>query len=103
MLLHDFPLTSGLKVLVGIAAMAFFTSADLALEREKLVAKKVEQEGLILEASRDIFPLTSKLALSAGATLLVIGSVFALLARHPGRNNQYHSLVYTESQYIFDA
>jgi response regulator RpfG family c-di-GMP phosphodiesterase len=76
---HDFPLSSGFKVLVGFVAMGFFASADLALERERLIAHKVEREGLMLVPSSDFFPLTSKLTLSAGACLLVLVGVFALL------------------------
>src|SRR3972149_7973823 len=79
LIVHDFPLSSGLKVLVGFAAMGFFASADLALERERLIAGKVEREGLILGPSGGFFPLTSKLALFAGAGILLLVGVFALL------------------------
>jgi hypothetical protein len=76
---HDFPLASGLKVMVGIIAMGLFASTDFALERERHIAKKVEHEGLILEISGDFFPLTSKLALYAGAFVLLVVAVFSLL------------------------
>ena len=79
LVVHDFPLSSGLKVLVGFAALGFFASADLALERERLIAGKVEREGLILGPSGGFFPLTSKLALFAGAGILLLVGVFALL------------------------
>ena len=79
MAVHDFPLVSGFKVIVGIVAMGFFASADLALERERLIASKVEREGLMLEPSSDFFPLTSKLTLSAGACVFVLVGVFTLL------------------------
>ena len=79
MVVHDFPLASGFKVLVGFVAMGFFASADLALERERLIASKVEREGLMLVPSSDFFPLTSKLAFSAGACILLLVGVFALL------------------------
>ena len=79
MAVHDFPLVSGFKILVGIGAMGFFASADLALEHERLIASKVESEGLKLAPSSDFFPLTSKLAFSAGACILLLGGVFTLL------------------------
>ncbi len=79
MVIHDFPLVSGFKILVGIVAMGFFASADLALERERLIAGKVEREGLMLVPSSDFFPLTSKLAFSAGACILLLVGVFTLL------------------------
>lgn len=79
MVVNDFPLTSGFKVLVGIAAMGFFASADLALERERAIACKVEAEGLLLTASGDFFPLSSKMAYSAGACVFLLFGVFSLL------------------------
>lgn len=79
MVVHGFPLSSGFKVLVGIVAMGFFASADLALERERAIARKVEEEGLLLIPTGDFFPLTSKLAFSAGACVLLLVGVFSLL------------------------
>jgi len=78
-IVHDFPLESGLKVLVGIAAMGLFASTDLALERERKVAHRVENEGLVLEISKQFFPLTSKMAFFSGAFVLLLVAVFALL------------------------
>jgi len=79
LIVHDFPLESGLKVLVGIAAMGLFASTDMALERERHVAHRVESEGLILEISKQFFPLTSKMAFFSGAFVLLLVAVFALL------------------------
>ena len=76
---NDFPLVSGFKILVGILAMGFFASADLALERERLIAGKVEREGLMLQPTTDFFPLTSKLAVFAGSSVLLLVGVFMLL------------------------
>jgi len=77
--LHDFPLASGLKVMVGIMAMGLFASTDFALDRERLIAQKVKREGLVLEISGDFFPLTSKLAIYAGAYVFLVVGVFSLL------------------------
>lgn len=79
MVVHDFPLVSGFKVLVGFVAMGFFASADLALERERLIASKVERESLILVPSGDFFPLTTKLTFFSGACVFVLVGVFTLL------------------------
>lgn len=76
---HDFPLESGLKILVGFTAMGYFASTDLALERERLVADRVKREGLLLGPTAGFLPLTSKLALFAGAGVLLLVGVFALL------------------------
>jgi len=77
--LHDFPLASGLKVLVGIISMGIFASIDAALVRERLIAEKIEHEGLTLEASKGFYPLALKLGyFSAALTALIVG-VFLLL------------------------
>ncbi len=79
LVLHEFPLSSALKVLVGFVAMGLFASTDSALEREREIAHKVEQEGLVLEISGDFFPLTSKLAFYAMAYVLLLVGVFSLV------------------------
>ena len=60
--------------------MGMFTATDLALERERQIAHQVEREGVILEISgKFFFPLTSKLAIYAGAYVLLSIGVFSLL------------------------
>ncbi|TCS65022.1 HD domain-containing phosphohydrolase [Varunaivibrio sulfuroxidans] len=76
---HHFPLVSGMKVLVGVTAMGFFASADLALEREREVAHRVERERLSLPLSGNFFPLSSKLALFAAGCVALLVGVFMLL------------------------
>jgi response regulator RpfG family c-di-GMP phosphodiesterase len=80
MVVHNFPLASGLKVLLGVMAMGFFASADLALERERVIANKVEHEGLMLVPSSDFFPLTTKLTLFASSCVAVLVGTFGLVA-----------------------
>jgi response regulator RpfG family c-di-GMP phosphodiesterase len=77
--IHQFPWHSALKVIVGFAGMGFFAAVDLALERERLIAGRVEREGLILGTSGRFFPLTSKLAFFAGAVVFLLVGVFTLL------------------------
>lgn len=76
---HHFPLVSGMKVLVGVTAMGFFASADLALEREREVAHRVERERISLALSGNFFPLSSKLALFAAGCVVLLVGVFMLL------------------------
>lgn len=77
--INDFPIASGLKVLVGIVAMGLFASADLALEHEREVARIVQEKGLALKISTDFFPLTSRLAFFSGAFILFLLAVLLLL------------------------
>lgn len=76
---NDFPLASGLKILVGILAMGFFSSADLALERERYIADKIERERVKIEPATRFFPLTSKFAVFAASTMVLLTAVFMLL------------------------
>lgn len=76
---NDFPLASGLKILVGLLAMGFFSSADLALERERLVAHKIERDRVNIEPAVHFFPLTSKLAAFAASSIVLLAGVFMLL------------------------
>ena len=76
---NDFPLVSGLKVMVGILAMGLFASTDSALEHERQIAQRIESEGLKLELSDNFIPLGTKLAFYAGAFSLLTFGVFSLL------------------------
>lgn len=78
-IINDFPFASGLKVLVGIVAMGLFASADLALEREREIARIVKERGLVLKISTDFYPLTSRLAFFSGAFILLLVAVLLLL------------------------
>jgi len=77
--IYDFPLSSGLKVIVGIVAMGLFASTDSALERERVIANKAHREGIVLKITEKFFPLSSKLALYAGVYVVLIVGVFFLL------------------------
>lgn len=79
MAFNGFPLVSGLKLIVGIGGMAFFASADLALERERDIARRFENQALPLHLSQHYFPLTSKLSLFAGLSVALTISVLGLL------------------------
>lgn len=79
MVVNGFPLISGMKIMVGITAMGFFAAADLALERECLIAVDSEREGRKLQPSGDYFPLSRKMAVFATVVVVLLVGVFALL------------------------
>lgn len=72
MAINDFPLSSGLKLLVGFSAIGFFVSTDLALEHERQVAARVEHEKLSLQLTGRHFPVTAKLAWFTGLTVVLV-------------------------------
>lgn len=78
-IVYDFPLVSGLKVLVGISGLGFFATVDLGLEEERRVARAVEAGEGQLEPDADPFPMTRKVELFAGISIVVLISVFMLL------------------------
>ena len=77
--LYDFPLESGLKVLVGVVSLGFFATVDLALQEEREVARLVAEGAAHLDPDEDYFPLTTKVALFAAVTVVVVIGVFMLL------------------------
>lgn len=78
-LMFDFPLVSGLKVMFGIVGLGFFAAIDLALEHERGLAEYVLTHEQAIDPAQNYFPLTSKMALFASASVLLIVGVFVLL------------------------
>lgn len=78
--LYEFPVISGLKVVLGFATLGFFSACDLALDRERRLADLFAARGIHLEPDPDYFPMVRKFALfavvavafSAGIHFLVV-------------------------------
>jgi len=78
-LVYDFPVSSGLKMVLGFVTLGLFASIDLALLRERKLAIYIEQQGIRLEPDENYFPLVGKFALLAGTTIIFIVAIFFLL------------------------
>lgn len=76
---YDFPLESGLKVLVGVFGLGFFAAVDLALKQERIVALRIAETGADLNPDADAYPLTRRVALFAAASVLLLITIFILL------------------------
>lgn len=76
---YGFPLTSGLKVFVGIFGLGFFAAIDLALERERIVGKIIEETGADLNPDKVYFPLSQRVSFFATISVLMLITVFMLL------------------------
>ncbi len=76
---HGFPLTSGLKVFVGIFGLGFFAAIDLSLERERIVGSRIKETGADLSPDKIYFPLSQKVALFATISVVVLITIFMLL------------------------
>ena len=79
MIIYDFPVESGLKVMVGLGFMGFFAATDLALKQERIVARNVAESGQFLDPEEGYFPLTTKIALFAAVFITLVIGVFMLL------------------------
>ena len=78
-LLYDFPLVSGLKVLVGVAGLGFFAAVDLALEAEMHVADAVEAGCETFTPDENPYSMTRRVTVFATVSIIVLIVVFMLL------------------------
>lgn len=78
-LMYDFPLVSGLKVLVGVAGLGFFAAVDLALEAEMRVADAVEAGQEHFTPNENPYSMTRRVTVFATVSIVVLIVVFMLL------------------------
>lgn len=71
------PIPNGIKVAIGVLAVGFFFSVDLALERERFVVSEARRRGLDWRMAGRYFPVTSKFAFVAGACVIFTACVIA--------------------------
>ena len=82
MLNHDFPLGSGLKIVVGTMSLAFFASADMALERERIIYGHFAKSGLPMVPKGRYFPVTAKfLVLSSASVIMITAVIFLVISK----------------------
>ncbi|MEJ1380423.1 MAG: HD domain-containing protein [Candidatus Sedimenticola sp. (ex Thyasira tokunagai)] len=77
--IHQFPMESGLKVLVGFLTLGFFAAVDLALEHERLLAEQLHAMEIETEAGATYFPVSQKLALFAAISAVLMTTVLFLV------------------------
>ncbi len=78
-LYYDFPMVSGLKMILGFTTLGFFAATDLALQRERKLAHIFQEQGIILTPDSNYFPLVGKFALFSSASVAFIIGIFFLL------------------------
>ncbi len=78
-LINGFPVGSGLKMIVGFSAIGFFVATDLALERERMLAGYIRDQGIRLTPDERFFTLVAKFTLFASMTTLFVVLIFFLL------------------------
>lgn len=78
-LVYDFPLESGLKLVLGVGLLGFFVAIDLALQREWEIAHALRHSGEELVPDRNFMPLTRKAATFATVAVAAIIAVMFLV------------------------
>ncbi len=79
-ILYDFPIESGLKMILGFTTLGFFTATDLALQQERRLASILQEQDITLTPDSDYFPLVGKFTMfSAVSTLFMVGIFFLLI------------------------
>lgn len=79
LLVHSFPLESGLKMLFGAAALGFFAGTDIGLARERILATLVARKALIIQPEIDFYPITRKFAVFATLTAIIVTTTILLV------------------------
>ena len=80
--LYDFPVGSGLKIMLASISLGFFAANDLALERERQLWDFLNKSGKELSIKEKYFPLTKRFALFASLSIvLMVAIIFLLITR----------------------
>lgn len=77
--MHGFPVTSGLKVIIGLATLGFFAAIDLSLEWQRKLVEYFRSTGQYMEVDENFFPLTGKLGLFTSISVVFILGVVVLV------------------------
>lgn len=78
-LVNEFPLVSGLKVIFGMGVMGFFIACHLALHREHDLFRLISASGEQIILDKAPFPLTRKFSVFACLCMVILGSVISLV------------------------
>lgn len=78
-IVYEFPVGSGLKVLVGFLAIGFFVAIDLALERELALSRYMREQKVSIQPDKKFFTLVGKFSLFSTVSIVFLVSIFFLL------------------------
>ncbi|MCW8827362.1 MAG: HD domain-containing protein [Gammaproteobacteria bacterium] len=78
-IVYDFPVESGLKMILGFATLGLFAAIDLALEHERSLVAYIKEQGITLQPNENYFPLVGKFSLLAGIIIIFIMGIFFLV------------------------
>jgi adenylate cyclase len=80
-IVYAFPISSGMKALLGATTVGIFFGADSALWREREIIRRLTERGETLDPGTQSFSLTRKFVLIALGTLALMAADLAFLSR----------------------
>ena len=81
-LYYDFPLGSGMKMVLGFSTLGFFSATDLALSREYDLGTLLKEQRIQLIPDKTFFPLAGKFSVfAATSALLIVGVYFLIISK----------------------
>lgn len=78
-IVYEFPVESGLKMVLGFATIGLFASIDLALKHERKLVAYIREHDIRLQPNENYFPLVGKFSLLAGITITLIMTIMFLV------------------------
>jgi sigma-B regulation protein RsbU (phosphoserine phosphatase) len=78
-MVYNFPIASGLKVVLGCAIAGFFLSLDTALARERAVIYQTYKSHRFLSPPKRLYPMTRKFFVVALAAALFVAAIIGLV------------------------
>ena len=78
-IVYEFPVGSGLKVMVGFLAVGFFVAIDLSLQRELTLSRYMRENKVSIQPDKNYFTLVGKFSLFSTISILFLVSIFFLL------------------------
>jgi sigma-B regulation protein RsbU (phosphoserine phosphatase) len=78
-IVYNFPVLSGLKVVLGCGIAGFFLSLDTSLARERAVIYQAHTTNRFLSPPKRLYPMTRKFSLVALAATLFVAAIIGLV------------------------
>ena len=78
-MVYNFPVVSGLKVVLGCGIAGFFLSLDTALARERAVIHRAYNSNRFLSPPKRLYPMTRTFSLVAFAATLFVAAIIGLV------------------------
>lgn len=79
MAVFKFPVSSGLKVVLGCSVAGFFLSLDTSLARERTVIHQILATDVVLPPPTRLYPMTRKFSLVAFTATLFVSGIIGLV------------------------